>query len=349
MSWLALALLALALVAWWAWEKAHRRTHPVPAGYRPEVSLPHEAEFELHHNALSLCSMKVRVCLAELGIAYRSHPVDLIETGAYENIRRRLLAVNPAGTVPVLVHRGHPVYESHEQIRHAARFAPPGSPSLVPEDPALRAAMEEWIDRSSLTDDPLAHGFASAGNAVPGLTLPLFAAMIDRIPTRRILEGLLFHFDRRRPLMFLLFKAVGLRRFGRLAPALRVMAKSRRQLGVHLDALEKQLVESGGPWILGATFSLADVSWLVIFERLVQADCLHVFANGERRPAGAPRRPAGASRRPACAAYWERLRARPAYAEAIRAHEHPTVVRGTRRLREAKAADPALGAALEGA
>ena len=24
--------------------------------------------------------------------------------------------VNPAGTVPVLIHNGHPVYESHEQI-----------------------------------------------------------------------------------------------------------------------------------------------------------------------------------------------------------------------------------------
>ena len=24
--------------------------------------------------------------------------------------------VNPAGTVPVLIHNGHPIYESHEQI-----------------------------------------------------------------------------------------------------------------------------------------------------------------------------------------------------------------------------------------
>lgn len=102
--------------------------------------------------------MKVRVCLAELSLPHASHPVDLIETGAYENIRPHFLAVNPAGTVPVLVHRGHPVYESHEQIRYAADHAPPGSPSLVPEDPALREQMEAWIDRASLTEDPLAHG-----------------------------------------------------------------------------------------------------------------------------------------------------------------------------------------------
>ena len=40
----------------------------------------------------------------------------------------------------------------------------------------------------------------------PGLTLPLFAAMIEHIPYWKILEGLLFHFDKMRPSMFLTFK-----------------------------------------------------------------------------------------------------------------------------------------------
>jgi glutathione S-transferase len=321
-------------VAWWAFERSRRRSHPVPAGHRPEITIPHQQEFELYHNALSLCSTKTRVCLAELGVPYRSHAIDLIETGAYENIGRRFLAVNPAGTVPVLVHAGHPVYESHEQIRYAAAHAPPGSPSLVPEDPALRQEMERWIDRSSLTGDPLHHGDESAGNAIPGLTLPLFAAMIERIPYRKILEGLLFHFDKRRPVMFLLFKAVGLARFDRIAPAMKLLARSRTQVAHHLDTLEKQLRESRGPWILGETFSLADVSWLVIFERLAQVDLLHVLVGDELRPH--------------CAAYWSRLRARPSYRSAIVGHAHPTIAYGTNRIREAKAADPALRAALEG-
>ena len=63
-----------------------------------------------------------------------------------------------------------------------------------------------------------------------------------------------------------------------------LLARSRRQMGVHLDALEKQLHTSGGPWILGAHFSLADVSWLVIFERLAQVDCLHLFVGDGRLP-----------------------------------------------------------------
>lgn len=332
---LATGAVLLGGLGWWGWEKSHRKTHPVPPGHRAEIELPWHQEFELYHNALSLCSMKARVCLAELGVPYASHHVDLIETGAYENIRRPFLAVNPGGTVPVLVHRGHPVYESHEQIRYAARHAPPGSPSLTPEDPALFQEMERWIDRSSLTDDPMNQGEASAGNAIPGLTMPLFATMIEGIPYRRILEGALFHFDQRRPILFLTLKTLGIERFDRMGPVAKLLARSRRQMGAHLDALERQLEASGGPWILGRRFTLADVSWLVIFERLVQTDALHVFVGTERRPA--------------CAAYWSNLTARPGYAEAILGHPHPTIERGTRRLREAKAALPALRAALEGA
>lgn len=41
-------------------------------------------------------------------------------------------------------------------------------------------------------------------------------------------------------------------------------------------------------------------------------------------------------------AWWDRARARPGYERAIAAHDHPTVVRGTERIRDAKAADPTL-------
>ena len=303
-------------------------------GLQPHITLPHEQAFELYHNSLSLCSMKVRVCLAELGVSYKSHHIDLIETGAYENVRRSFAKVNPGKTVPVLVHQGHPVYESHEQIRYAARHAPAGSPELVPGSPELHEEMETWIDRSSLTDNPLANSRASAGNAIPGQTLPLFATMIQEIPYRRILEGFVFHFDKRRPLMFTLMKLRGLdaiRSTDRLRLALE---KSRRDLNTHLDGLEQQLASRPGPWILGEGFTLADVSWLVIFERLAQADAIGVFVD--------------ASHRPACHEYWQKLRQRGSYQQAILDHVHPITVRGTQRIRDAKATDPGLRELLEG-
>ena len=331
----ALLLFALVVASTLAWriEKRRRRTHPVPAGLQRDRQIPHAEPFELYHNALSLCSMKTRACLAELEIPYRSHPIDLIETGRYENIRPAFLAVNRAGTVPVLVHEGHPVYESHEQIRHAARFAPVGVPSLVPEDEALRKEMEAWIDRTSLTEDPIENGEASAGNAVPGLTLPLFCAMVEKVPVRRIAEGLLFHFDRTRPVLFLLLKTCGLSNLAKLKPLVRVYRRSLRQMEEHLDALEAQLDRRGGPWVIGSRFSLADVGWLAILERLRQVDALD--------------RLLGDGRRPLATAYWERLQERPSYASAVTGHSHPLIESGRRRIREAKARDPRLRACLE--
>lgn len=329
-----LVLTLVAAVAWWAYERSHRRTRAVDGGYQPEVVLPHEEEFELYHNALSLCSKKARLCMAELGLPYRSHPIDLIETGSYENLSRRFLAVNPAATVPVLVHEGHPIYESHDQIRYAADHAPSTSPQLVPDDPEQQALMQRWVDCASITGDPMADQARSAGNAVPGLTVPLFAGMIPDIGWGKILEGLLFHIDRRRPLVFLLLKARGIEKLHTIPPVVSIIAKSRRFMNEHLDALEAQLEKSGGPWILGERFSLADVSWVVIFERLLEGDYLHVFLDETKRPR--------------VAAYWNALRARPSYDGALTQHTHPTVTRGLERIRAAKAADPALRVALEG-
>jgi glutathione S-transferase len=303
-------------------------------GLHPERSVPHTAEFELYHNDFSLCSKKIRMCLAELEIPYVGHPIDLIETGSYETLSRRFLAVNPAALVPVLVHRGHPIYESHEILLYAAAQAKSREP-LVPPDEPTRALMQRWIDRSSLVgDDPTAGVAESAGNCVPGLTLPLFAAMIRDIPTRRILEGLLFHRIKQRPLLFLLLKARGLAGFARVERLSRAVLASRRHMERHLAELERQLGASGGPWITGAQFTLADVSWAVIFERLREADWTAELLGPER---------------PALLAYWERLRARPSYREAMDRHQHPLVRTGTARIVAEKARRGTLRQLYDGA
>jgi len=329
---------AAGAATWYAREKSLRRTHPMPGGLADSITLPHDAEFELWHNAFSLCSKKVRMCLAELGIAYAAHHNDLVETGGYETLSRRFLAVNPAGLVPVLVHHGHPVYESHEIIRYAAAHAA-GGRALVPDDPRELAIMEEWIDRSSLFgDDPHEHAAESAGNCVPGLTIPLFAAMIADIGTWRIVEGLLFHRLRKRPAFFLALKLAGLRRLPKLAPVVDAIRTSRREMERHLDALERHLAggeASPRTWLAGDTFSLADVSWAVIFDRLREADWPELEQNDAR---------------PHAAAWWRRVRDRPSYREAMLGPmEHPLVRKGTAAIVRLKASDAAFRRQVYGA
>lgn len=312
-TWIGVAAFA-GLGIWFVHERGQRRTHPMPGGLRQDIALPHTGEFELYHNAFSLCSKKVRMCLAELNIPYVSHHIDLIETGSYETLSRRFLAVNPAALVPVLVHNGHPIYESHEIITYAAEHSGSGE-RLTPSDPATRAVMQEWIHKSSLYgDEPTKDLDTSAGNCVPGLTVPLFAAMIRYIPVHRIVEGLLFHRIKSRPLSFLMLKLNGLARLGKLAPARRVIIASRRRMARHLDDLEQQLASSGGAWITGTQFTLADVSWTVIFDRLREADWLDELVVGQR---------------PRVADYWAALQARPSYRSAMLEHQHPLVQRGT--------------------
>ena len=331
-----IALILLFLpVSWWLWERSHRRTGPAPPGLQEKIDLPFEQEFELYHNAFSLCSKKVRVCLAELGVDYASHHIDLIETGSYETLSRRFLAVNPQCTVPVLVHNGHPVYESHEQIRYAAEHAGETAEPLVPTDPDLAAEMQAWVDRASLTgDNPMAEMQKSAANCVPGLTVPLFCAMMTDIPFSKLVPGFLFHRARLRPMMFFAMKVAGLGGLAKLKPAARAIGGSVRHMNSHLDALEAKLEESGGPWLLGDTFTLADVSWVVIFDRMREADCADLFLGGDLHPR--------------VTAYRDKLFARSSYAKGIWAHEHPTVRLGTERIREAKRSDPRFRALLAG-
>ena len=326
-------LIVVALVVglvWYLAELRQRKTGSVPGGLAEHLNLPYEREFELYHNALSLCSKKVRVCLAELGIDYCSHHVDLIETGSYENLSRSFLHVNPAATVPVIVHNGHPVYESHEQIVYLGEHAK-SDVCLIPVDPAERATMQRWIDNSSLIgDDPIAHAAESAGSCVPPLTFPLFATMMEDIPYTRLIEGFLFHKHRIRPMLFALLKwrgVEGLLRDARISGAMR---RSCKYLHVHLDLLEAQLAETGGPHILGADYTLADVSWLVILERLNEAEWLSGFLQG----------------RPRCTAYWQGLIERDSYKKAILEHGHPTVERGRERLVAAKEKSPELAELL---
>ena len=76
----------------------------------------------LYHNCFSLCSRKVRLCLEELEIEYDQEHIDLIETGKYQVASKNFLKINPGATVPVLLHKGYPIYEFNYKNDPTTRY-----------------------------------------------------------------------------------------------------------------------------------------------------------------------------------------------------------------------------------
>jgi glutathione S-transferase len=63
----------------------------------------------LHHGWRSSASLRVRLCLAEKGLAYEGQVVDM---AAMEHHSPEYLRINPLGVIPTLIHNGRPLHES---------------------------------------------------------------------------------------------------------------------------------------------------------------------------------------------------------------------------------------------
>lgn len=98
----------------------------------------------LFHAPLSSCSQKVRLFLAEKGVAWQPHPVNL---AANENITDYYLGINPRGLVPALVDDGAVHIESNDIILHLEK--------RFPDPPLIPAADEERTEAMLAYEDEL--------------------------------------------------------------------------------------------------------------------------------------------------------------------------------------------------
>ena len=222
-------------------------------------------EWVLYHNNFSLCSRKVRLCLEEIGLDYRSEHIDLIETGKYEVASKKFLKINPGATVPVLLHKGRPIYESHEQIYYLVEHT--DNKNILPSSENDKENMDYWVKKSSLIGNPLTNQNQYAGNSVAPLTFPLFVAMMRYVSFKEIFIGLRTHPMKERVIGFFIFKTFGMKVFNSLFPFSKLLKSSFLNLNKHLDDLEKHLEDKNSLWIVGEEFTLADISWAVILHR----------------------------------------------------------------------------------
>lgn len=198
---------------------------------------------ELYHNINSVCAQKVRVALAEKGLDYREHLIDL-RGGQFDPA---YMKINPNAMVPTLVHDGRPVIESSVILYYVDEVFP--QPPLMPSDPHLRARVrlynkmiDEYVHNSCtiLT-------FATAFRPwFAGLTGEQIDARLAKAPSKQRTE-----YKRDVALNGLDSKF------------------ARDAVGHHLKLLKTMDASlADGPWLAGGAFSLADAAVIPYILRL---------------------------------------------------------------------------------
>jgi len=251
------------------------------AGAPVALTLP-AASVELWHNANSTCSQKVRIALAEKGLAWTSHHVDLRN---FEQLSPAFLAINPQGMVPVLRHDGLLLRESlviNEYLDDAFPEVP-----LRPAAAAARARMREWTQYIAAEPTWSIKAPSYQHNLRPVLqgtrTDAEFEAIAARMPHRE-----------------------NARRWVRAATD----GFTREELDADLSRLARTLDRMAdalqtGPWLAGEIYSLADIDMAPFVHRLA------ALGHGAMMEA-----------HPAVAGWYARMQARPAFIAAMGWRQH---------------------------
>ncbi|MDH3739153.1 MAG: glutathione S-transferase family protein [Alphaproteobacteria bacterium] len=211
----------------------------------------------LYHHDKSTCSQKVRICLAEKGIAWESRLVDLANA---ENLSPEYLAINPNGVVPAFVHDGRPIIESTVMCEYLEEVWP-DPPNLSPADPATRADMRAWL--RFIDEVP---SMAIRVPSFQNVFLPRFQAMS---------EAEYAEFRDQNTLRREFFM-----RLNRTGFSDAEYDNSIRQLAATIERMEAALAD--GPWLVGAQYTIADICVAPLFQRMVDLGMADLWAQTPR-------------------------------------------------------------------
>lgn len=201
------------------------------------------SEIELFHEWGSVQSFKVRMCLAELGLCWTSHRIDL---SRFENLAPAYLEVHPKGLVPALRWNGEVFVESSDINELLVDIA---GGRLLPSTIEERARARSW----ARFEDEVVH---------PAVRPPTFnlilKARVAKIAPAEFAEMIARHpLPARRDA----YLAAAHAPFDRAA----VVASIRTFRDV-LARMEEVLTASD--WLAADSFSLADVAMAAFVDRL---------------------------------------------------------------------------------
>ncbi len=202
-------------------------------------------DLTLYNAPQSTCSQRVRYALHAKALPFEERKLDLFSG---DQLKPDYLAINPNGVVPALVHDGTPVIDSAVILEYLEDVFPDRAP-MRPEAPAEVAhmrAMLRFIDEvpgAAIRIPSYNLAFVPHFRSMPEAE---FLALCDAKPLRR---------------EFLL-------RMGRTGFPQAEMDEALARLRRGAERMERWIGESGGPCLMGAALTLADIAAMPILVRM---------------------------------------------------------------------------------
>jgi len=237
----------------------------------------------LYHGTTSVCSAKVRLALAEKGLAWDGHVLDLQRGDQH---RSEYLALNPNAVVPTLVHDGTIIIESTIILEYLEETFP--ETPLMPASPAARARVREWM---KLVDEKL---HAATGTVT-------FATANRKVLLRKTPEELEAHFAKIPDPAYRARQREAVE-LGLAAPTVQGAATIFRKAFARMEESLRN-----GTFLVGDAYSLADISLIPYLNR-AELLGMDVLWNDHL---------------PALKAWWARMRAWPTFEPTMEAVLQP--------------------------
>ncbi|MFD0981072.1 glutathione S-transferase family protein [Tropicimonas aquimaris] len=199
---------------------------------------------KLYHGPTSVCSQKVRVALAEIGLDYESQMLDLQKGDQFAPAYMRL---NPEAVVPTLIDRDLVLVESSLIAEYLDKTY--NGSAFMPDDPGLEMRVRHWLLRCLAVHaaiNTLSFSTFMRDKALETKSLKEIEAAISRMPDP-VLRA------KRRDLYANALKS------DHVAQALRHLLRTFEDMSEHIG---------GGAWVSGPAFGLADIGLVSYIDRL---------------------------------------------------------------------------------
>lgn len=230
----------------------------------------------LYHASHSTCSQKVRLVLHEKRLDFRDTKLDLAKK---DQLKPEYLAINPNGVVPTLVDDGTPIIESSVICEYLDEKFPEPSP-LMPTDIVERARMRAWM-----------HYIEEV--AVPAIRVPsfnrAFLYRFEDLDQKRWEDEQMNVRKVRKELFQNMGSPKGFTR--------QAVDKALGELEETCRRMHESIDRTGGPWLMGKQFSLADVLVMPSIDRLADLKLSYIWE----------------TKYPHVTGWYENLQARPAF------------------------------------